>query len=53
MAERSVVTRFEAKVDGYLAGVAKMQMATIGLARSPEQSASKHKADWDKIQAIK
>ena len=49
MPERSVVTRFDANVQGYLAGVAKMQTATAGFAKKAGDSATKHKADWDKI----
>lgn len=49
MTVRSVVTRFDANVTGYMAGVAKMQAATVGLAKSAADSATKHKADWDKI----
>jgi TP901 family phage tail tape measure protein len=44
-----VVTRFEARVDGYLAGVAKMQSATAGFAKSAETHVGKHKGDFDKI----
>ena len=46
---RSVVTTFTANVSGYMAGIGKMQTATIGLAKSATESATKHKADWDKI----
>jgi TP901 family phage tail tape measure protein len=47
--DRSVVTRFEAKVDGYLAGVTKMQGATNEFAKGAAASATQHKADWDKV----
>lgn len=46
---RSVVTTFTANVSGYMAGIGKMQAATVGLAKSATESATKHKADWDKI----
>jgi len=46
---RSVVTTFTANVSGYMAGIGKMQTATVGLAKSATESATKHKADWDKI----
>lgn len=49
MADRSVVTRFEAKADGYLRTVTQMQGATEKFAKSAAASATKHKADWDKI----
>ena len=49
MAERSVVTRYEAKVDGYLANVARMQKATADMARSGAASMKAHKGDWDQI----
>lgn len=49
MTVRSVVTRFDANVTGYMAGVAKMQAATTSLAKTAGDSATKHKADWDKI----
>ena len=49
MPERSVVTRYEAKVDGYLADIAKMKMATADFAKSGAASMTKHKADWDKV----
>lgn len=46
---RSVVTRFEAKIDGYLAGVAKMSASTEKFAKNATDSAGKHKAQWDKV----
>lgn len=49
MTVRSVVTKFDANVSGYMAGIGKMQTATVGLAKSATESATKHKADWDKI----
>lgn len=49
MTERSVVTRFEAKVDQYLAGVTRMKGETERFAKSASTSISKHKTDWDKL----
>jgi TP901 family phage tail tape measure protein len=49
VADRSIVARFDAKIDGYLGNVAKMSAATEKFAKSASASATKHKADWDKI----
>jgi TP901 family phage tail tape measure protein len=49
MPERSVVTRYDAKIDGYLASMAKMKAATEGFAKTGATSMTKHKADWDKV----
>jgi TP901 family phage tail tape measure protein len=47
--DRTVTTRYEAKVDGYLANVARMRTATKDLANEVKGTATKNKADWDKI----
>lgn len=49
MPDRSVTTRFEARVDGYLAGVAKMQAANDKLSKSAVSAGTQHKASWDKV----
>lgn len=45
----SVVTRFEAQIDGYLAGVTKMEGAVKKLAAETNGSAAKQRAAIDKV----
>lgn len=46
MPDRSVVTRFEAKVDGYMAGVGKMKAGTEQVSKSTQDTAGKSKRDF-------
>lgn len=47
--ERTVVTRYEAKVSGVIAGYAKMSAAAKGYAKDVQASAAKHSAELDKV----
>jgi len=49
MTDRSVVTRFEAKVDGYLAGVTRMRTATTDMARTGAASMEANAGAWNKV----
>lgn len=49
MTERKIVAEYTAKIDGYLAGLAKMKTATGDFGKSLTSSVSKSTADWDKI----
>ena len=49
MTERKIVAEYTAKIDGYLAGLAKMKTATGDFGKSLTSSVSKSTADWDTI----
>lgn len=46
---RTVAVRYRADVSGYVAGMRQAQAATSDFAKRAQTSATKQKADWDKI----